>query len=158
MANLHYTELGLNIDDEGAYAIYHSCETIPASSESYSHPIVTRTQTFIKPGDIPEYSVLIEQGHSDIVANVGQLRALQQNISAAIEILELINPSEETLDAHSEALLVEHTRKREEQEQQQKALLTENVEAWLKEKAPELGPVDTEAFRLWISNALNIVL
>lgn len=156
MADLHYTELDLNIDDEGAYAIHHSCETIPASGESYSHPITIKTQTFIKPGDIPEYSVVIEQGHSDLTANIDQLRTLQQHIAEAIDILELLNPSEETLDAHAEALLAEHTRKRKEQEQQQKALLTENVEAWLKEKAPEMGPVDTEAFRTWISNALNL--
>ncbi|MDI9900280.1 hypothetical protein QM716_10475 [Rhodococcus sp. IEGM 1409] len=158
MADLHYTELDLSIDDEGAYAIYHSREIIPASGESYSHPISIRTQTFIKPGDIPEYSVLIEQGHSELTANVHQLRALQQHVSAAIDILELLNPSEETLDAHAEALLTEHTRKHEEQEQRQKALAAETVEAWLREKAPELGPVDTEAFRMWISNALNIAL
>ncbi|MEH6805014.1 MAG: hypothetical protein V7697_18595 [Rhodococcus erythropolis] len=156
MANLHYTELDLNIDDEGAYAIYHSCETIPASGESYSHPITIKTQTFIKPGDIPEYSVLIEQGHSDLTANIDQLRALQQHISEAIDILELLNPSEKTLDAHADALIAEHARKQEEAAEREKALLVSTVESWLKEKSPEMGEADMQAFRTWIAGALKI--
>lgn len=156
MANLPYTELDLSIDDEGAYAIYHSCETIPASGERYSHPIAIKTQTFIKPGFIPEYSVLIEQGHSDITANIDQLHALQQHISAAISILELINPSEETLDAHAEALIAAHNRSREESAERHKALLASNVESWLQEKATGMSELEHQELRTWISNVLNL--